>query len=69
MSTFGPQEGPPKVRCLFCEFAFPHTHHDGAAPLLPCRACWIDEHERCDPHTYFCCCQSDDCAVFYLERR
>lgn len=62
MTTFGPQQGPPKLLCVFCRYGFPHEHHDGYPPLLPCQSCFVGLHDRCDPLTWFCCCLDTNCA-------
>lgn len=60
MTTFGPNNRPPKVRCVLCEFAIPHEHR-GTVPLLPCRACFVGVHSFCDPLTYYCTCLVPEC--------
>lgn len=68
MTTFGPQQGPPKVLCLFCHYGYLHSHHGGEVPLLPCSFCWVGVCEACDPTTWFCCCINPDCAQRWGNR-
>lgn len=62
------------LRCVLCELneghdepLYPHQHHDGVIPLLPCRPCFVGNHEACEPLApYWCICSHRTCIARML---